>query len=135
MQVTWKVLWTKPEGGRTFRKFSDPEDSSPKAAVAFGKELKRQGIKPSIISANKAWRPTAAQEANRRPGDLWCPYCIKWRRFKLFAIRRKNYVTEAFLRCPVCTVSTNDFWVKRYNNMLEHMSESELMRRLAKDDG
>lgn len=128
MLISWKVLWTKPEGGKSYKKFVD---KSPKEAIAFGKELKRQGIRPSIISSNKAWPPTKEQEINRRPGDIWCPYCIKWRRFKLFAIRKKNYTTDAFLRCPVCTISTNDFYVKKYNGMLEHMSESEMIKRLA----
>lgn len=130
MVVTWKVLWRKEDGKKTFRKFSDPEDSSPKVAASFFRELKKQGLKPAIISVNKAWRPTKDQEDKRRPGDLWCPYCIKWRQFKLFSIKRKNYTSEAFLRCPVCTISTNDYWVKHYNGMIEHMTEGELIKRL-----
>jgi len=128
MDITWKVLWRKEDGAKAFRKF---QNNSPKEAVAFGKSLKKQGLKPNIISSNKAWPPTKEQEQNRRSGDIWCPYCIKWRRFKLFALKKKLYTSEAFLRCPICTISTNDFYVRKYNGMIEHMNESEMIKRLA----
>lgn len=130
MLITWKVLWKKEDGAKSFRRF---EGESPKVAIDFIRELKKQGLKPNIISSNKAWPPTKEQEINRKSGDLWCPYCIKWRRFKLFALRKKFYTTEAFLRCPICTISVNDFWVRKYNGMIEHMSEAEIIRRLRSD--
>jgi hypothetical protein len=130
--IVWKVLWTKSEGGKTFRKFPG---SSPKDAVEFAKELKRQGMKPNVVCANKAWRPTTEQELKRRPGMIWCPYCVKWRNFKLFRVRKKSYTTEAFMRCPVCTISTNDFYVKKFNGFLEHITEADLIKKLTRYEG
>lgn len=132
MAIIWKVLWVKPEGGKTFRRFVGDR---PSEAVQFAKTLKRQGLKPNVICANKAWRPTTEQELKRRPGMIWCPYCIKWRNFKLFAVRRKTYITDAQMRCPVCTISTNDFYVKKFNDFLEHMDEAELIKKLSKYEG
>jgi hypothetical protein len=130
--ITWKVIWTKPEGGKTFRKF---QGAKPSEAVQFAKSLKQQGLSPNVICANKAWPITQKQELKRRPGMVWCPYCVKWRNFKLFAIRRKTYVTDALMRCPVCTVSTNDFYVKKFNGFLEHMSELDVIKKLSKYEG
>lgn len=128
MAVNWKVLWKKEDGPKTFKRF--PDDL--KTAIIFAKSLKRQGLKPNVVSSNKAWPPTKEQELKRRPGDMWCPYCIKWRHFKLFAVKKSGYTSEAFMRCPVCTISTNDHWVKRYNGMIEHLTESELIRKLTR---
>lgn len=128
----WKVLWTTTEGKKTFRKF---QGDKPSEAVQFAKKLKRSGLKPNVISANHAFRPTEKQEINRRQGMIWCPYCVKWRTFKLFALKKPTYKTEAFMRCPVCTISTNDFYVKKYNGFLEHMDESELVKLLTRYEG
>lgn len=127
MSQAWKVLWKK-DTGKTFRRFEDPK---PTEAIAFAKKLKREGFEPVVISANKAYPPTKKQEEKRRAGDMWCPYCIRWRSFKLYALKRKNYTTDAFLRCPVCTISTNDFFVRKYNGMIERYTEAELIKRLA----
>jgi hypothetical protein len=40
---------------------------------------------------------------------LWCPYCGNWRNFKLDS--------NANLACRVCGISTNDFYVKKYNHL------------------
>lgn len=128
----WKVLWVNLEGKKRFRKF---EGDKPSEAVQFAKSLKQQGLKPNVISASHAFPPTKEQEINRRPGLIWCPYCLRWRKFKLFAIKRSTYRTEAFMRCPVCTISTNDFFVKKYNGFLEHMSEADVIKNLAKYEG
>jgi hypothetical protein len=127
---SWKVLWTQQDGSKTFRRFQDP---SPHDAIVFARGLKKDGLKPSIISSNKSWPPTQAQEKNRRTGDMWCPYCIKWRRFRLFRIHKASYTTDAFMRCPICTISTNDYWVRKYNQMIEHITESELIKKLSRE--
>jgi len=125
----WKVLWKNKEGKKTFRMFPGPK---PTEAVIYARQLKRDGLAPNVISAGHAYPPTKEQEEKRRPGMMWCPYCIKWRTFKLLAIKRPTYTSEAFMRCPVCTISTNEFYVKKYNGFLDHMDESELIRRLSK---
>lgn len=128
----WIVRWTTSEGKKTFRRF---EGDKPTDAVQFGKSLKRQGIKPNVISANHAYRPTEKQEINRRPGMIWCPYCVKWRNFKLFAIKRKDYTTAPYMRCPICTISTNDFYVRKFNGLLEHMTENDIIKLLTRYEG
>ena len=130
--MSWKVLWTTPEGKKKFRRF---EGKKPSDAVQFAKSLKSQGLKPNVISANKAFPPTKEQAENRRANQVWCPYCLRWRTFKLFALRRATYTTDAAMRCPICTISTNDFFVRKYNGFLEHMDESELIKKLSRLEG
>lgn len=132
MTRRWVVKWRTAEGKLTKRRF---EGRSPSEAVQYAKGLKKQGLQPNIYCANHAFRPTKEQELKRRPGMVWCPYCIKWRDFKLLAIKRSTYTSEAFMRCPVCTVSTNDFFVKKYNDFLEHLSESDILKKLMKYEG
>lgn len=129
MKRKWKVLWKTADGKKTFRKFDGPK---PSEAVQFAKQLKRQGLAPNVISVNHAYPPTQQQEEKRRTGQIWCPYCLRWRSFKLYAIRRKTYVTDAQMRCPVCTISTNDFYVKKFNGFLEHMEEMDVIKLLTR---
>jgi hypothetical protein len=46
-----------------------------------------------------------------RMADLWCPYCGEWVKFKLGEYGYK--------RCPVCTISTADFYVRTANHLWE----------------
>ena len=128
----WKVLWRTEEGQKKFKRFVG---AKPSEAVQFAKSLKSQGLKPNVISTSHAFAPTVEQEKNRRPGMIWCPYCIRWRNFKLMALKKSTYTTDAFMRCPVCTISTNDFFVKKYNGFLEHMDEGDVIKALAKYEG
>ena len=128
---SWKVIWSE-EGKKKLKRFTGDR---PSEAVQFAKSLKQQGLKPNVVSANYPYRPTKEQEEKRRPGRIWCPYCIKWREFKLFALRKATYTTEAMMRCPVCTISTNDFYVKKFNDFLEHMDEAELIKKLSRYEG
>lgn len=126
------MKWRTAEGKLTKKRF---EGKSPAEAVQYAKDLKKQGLEPNIYCANHAFRPTQEQEQKRRPGMVWCPYCIKWRDFKLISIRRSTYTSEAFMRCPVCTISTNDFYVKKYNDFLEHLTEADVLKKLMKYEG
>lgn len=108
----WKVFWWV-DGTKKVRHFIAEK---PTEAVAYAKELKKQGHKVEVVSGRKAYRPTDEQRINRESGQLWCPYCIKYRVFKIFAIRRPTYVSSALLRCPVCTVSTDNYYTIRYND-------------------
>jgi len=128
----WKVIWKTDEGKKTFRTF---KGSKPSEAVQYAKSLKHKGLHPVVISSNHAYAPTQKQEINRRQGMIWCPYCIKWRSFQLYSIRRATYVTAPVMRCPVCTISTNDFYVKKYNGLLEHMTESDIIKLLTRFEG
>ena len=46
----------------------------------------------------------------KRKADLWCPYYGEWKKFKTGEYGYK--------RCPVCTISTADFWVKMADVLL-----------------
>lgn len=133
MTINWKVIWKDENDKKHFRLFpgSSPKESG---AGGFFRELKDQGHTAYLISANKAWPPTQKQEVNRRPGLVWCPYCVKWRNFKLYAIRKPTYVTEALMRCPVCGISSNDYYVRQYNGFIERITEQELIKKLTRDE-
>ncbi|HET7713633.1 MAG TPA: hypothetical protein VFK94_04895 [Patescibacteria group bacterium] len=128
----WTVKWRNPEGKLSKKHF---EGKSPAEAVQFAKQLKKQGLSPNVFSSNHAFPPTKDQEEKRRPGMMWCPYCIKWRNFKMMAIKRSTYTSEAFMRCPICTISVNDYYVRKYNGFLEHMTEAEVIKKLMKYEG
>lgn len=121
MNNSWKVYWWE-DGKKKFKRFLQDK---PTEAIAYAKELRRQGKEIEVVSARRAFRTTEAKRLEREPGMLWCPYCVKWRRFKIFSVRREHYISEAFLRCPVCTVSTNDYYVKKFN--LEVRSTEEII--------
>jgi len=40
--------------------------------------------------------------------QVWCPYCQSWQIFKSQKLTHKQ--------CPVCGVSDQDYWLKKYNH-------------------
>lgn len=73
----------------------------------------REKLGPSytvdIISRSKAFKPQESAKKTGR-GQLWCPYCIKYRYF----------VEDTYLgvnRCHICGISDQDFWVRRHNKL------------------
>lgn len=116
----WKVQFHK-EGKLVFKKF---EGNSPKAsgAVDFAAALKNRGISVDVISVRRAFppplkdrkKPWLGTQDPPQHGLLWCPYCLKWRDFHYAAIMRETLGPEMF-RCPVCTISTSDYYVKKFN--------------------
>jgi hypothetical protein len=116
---TWKVYWWA-EGKKKFRRFPGPK---PTEAIAYAKELKKAGTEVAIVSSSKAFRVPEAKKYSREPGMLWCPYCIDWRWFKIMAIRREHYTSAEALRCPVCHISTDDYYVRKFNEEVRSTSE------------
>jgi hypothetical protein len=112
MNNAWKAQWE--EGHQLFvKKF---EGDKPTRAVDFGKKLKARGIiVVNIISARRAFPPPVKHSTPPQPGLLWCPYCLKWREFQEAEVLTKNYRTPVLLRCPVCTISVKDAYVRMYN--------------------
>lgn len=50
----------------------------------------------------------SSPDSNVAPkGKLWCPYCSDWRKFF-----QKD---DGYTRCEICTISTRDFYTKKYN--------------------
>lgn len=108
---TWKVYWWE-DGRKKFKRFDGPK---PTLAVERAKELKREGKEVAVVSSSKAFSIPPSKVYDREPGMLWCPYCVAFRRFKIYALKREHYVAEAKLRCPVCSISTDDYYVKKHN--------------------
>lgn len=121
----WMVLWKTSEGKRKKKLFDGPKPSD---AIKHAKGLKRDGLTVNVVSSGHAYPPTQKQELTRRPGMLWCPYCLKFRNFRLLRVKSSTHTSGADLRCPVCLISTNHYWVKRFNN-LEYMTEADIIKR------
>jgi len=115
MSNGWKVIWFD-EGKKLVRKFEgdSPRDSG---AVDFGKRLQASGLNPvHIVSQRKAFAPPKDKNRPPEPGMLWCPYCLKWRHFHEISVMDSDGIRSPILwRCPVCTISVRNFYVKRYN--------------------
>lgn len=122
MANKWKVLWTE-EGVWKARRYESVE-----GAVLFAKALKAQGFSVDVVSAGHAYPPT--KKHGPRPSSMhyWCPYCIKWRAFVYRRIRLKGITGPAELRCPVCTISVRDWFVQKYNHLLDAVNQDELIK-------
>ena len=113
---TWKVLWEPRENHRKVKKF--PGDS-PKEAVEFAKRLKTKGrVVLGVISCRKAYAPPKDKEKPDQYGIMWCPYCVKWRAFDIMGKYLGSVLLPPDLRCPVCTVSINEYWVRFFNPLI-----------------
>jgi hypothetical protein len=140
MKNAWKVIWV--EEGRKRRKwFEGSPDWAEKhivyekpleAAVAFAKELKKKGLSPEVVSARKAFIQTKDQLRPPGPNYIWCPYCVKWRVFRLLKVKRGDWVGAGANRCPVCYITDSDYHVRRYNGRISNLSAAEIQRRLTK---
>jgi len=112
MVNAWKVIWSENKK-KFLRKF---EGDSPAEAVSFAKGLKSRGLSVEVISGRKAFKPKWDKVEPPGPGMWWCPYCIKWREFREFAVRDANGVIgPEYMRCPVCTISIFNYWVALFN--------------------
>jgi hypothetical protein len=121
----WKVIWTTPQGKKTLKRFDEIKD-----AVQFRATLTRTGITAFVVSAVKAYGPKSRPKAGPRPGHryLWCPYCIDWRIFHYRAVTAHGFRAPAALRCTVCTISDADFFVRKYNGMVEVVSDDKIKK-------
>lgn len=120
MANAWKVIWF--EGGRKLKKTGFPGES-PRAsgAIDYAKSIIARGISASevhVVSQRKGFAPTDQMKAKQEPGTAWCPYCVKWRRFHVSALRHDGILGPEAMRCPICTISVNDYYVKVYNQLL-----------------
>lgn len=134
----WKVIWFK-DGKKLVRKFEgdSPKDSG---AVDFGKRLQRTGSKSvRIVSQRKAFAPPKDKRQAPVLGMLWCPYCLKWVEFQETSIEGSDGTRSPILwRCPVCTISIHNYYVRKYNldmvlrfeGRAELKSEEVIRRRL-----
>lgn len=65
------------------------------------------------------------REAHEPTGEVgkgyWCPYCQSW----------EYWFTDSggYKRCPVCKMSNNDFYVKKYNNLWNNEMKSKSAKK------
>lgn len=134
----WRVIWVE-DGKKRRKHFEGAEhwaemrgrefyEKPLDAAVAFAKELKAKDLVPELISVRKAFIQKREQLKPPNVGMTWCPYCVKWRHFNLTRLRRATYLSPAANRCPVCGISDEDYYVKKYNGKLEALSTEEIRR-------
>lgn len=122
MGNTWKVIWRDKKQRKRLTRFKEVKD-----AIIYRDRLKADGLKAHVVSAVHAYKiPELTKSGKRHPKavapsgrHLWCPYCIEWRVFHVTAMRSSDGILgPEQLRCPVCTISEEDFHVKRMNHRL-----------------
>lgn len=114
---SWTVIWWDASKRKYIRRFPGDKPSS-SGALEFGKQLQARGLKPEIVSGSKAFPPPAKLRIAPEEGMIWCPYCLKWRKFHKKAIAREGVVGPGLWRCPVCTISIKDAYVRMYNQTM-----------------
>lgn len=138
----WNVIWW--QAGKKYRRRFEGDKPSESGATAFAKSLQAQDITPHLSSASKAYPPPLKLRIPPDASMLWCPYCLKWRFFVDKAIRHGGWVGPSLWRCPICTISIKDAYVRRYNvTMVIRLegakvkvpSEKLVRRKLRRRDG
>ena len=138
MTNAWKVIWYDDD--RKFLKRFEGDSPRESGAIEFGKSLQSVGIKSiHIVSQRKAFAPPKDKLVPPEHGMLWCPYCLKWKTFIETSIMDKDGIRSPIdWRCPVCTISIRNFYVRRYNlemvlrfeGRAEMQSENKIRRNL-----
>lgn len=128
----WKVIWVDKKGRKRLFRFNEVKD-----AVIYRDRLKAENIEVHVVSSAHAYPiPTYKKSGGRHPKadspsiyHLWCPYCVEWRVFHVAAIRdSEGIVGPEKLRCPICTISEEDFHVKRMNHRLGTVDDAKLYK-------
>jgi hypothetical protein len=137
MQQAWNVIWFQDK--KKYIKSFEGELPRVSGAVDYAKKLRKRGIvEVFVTSRRKAFAPPLAKKEPPQSGLLWCPYCLSWREYIYRAIRTNGLVGPFVWRCPICSVSINDYWVKRFNPLMVevldarnkvHIPSEKLIRR------
>lgn len=125
MQNAWNVFWLSEDGARKYKKF---EGDSPRGsgAIDFAKKLRSFGrTNIEIVSRRKAFAPPPKQSKAPEAGMVWCPYCLKWRHFVNTSIRHNGIKGPQLFRCPICTISIKDYYVRLYNFVMVEMLDAK----------
>jgi rubrerythrin len=135
MKNHWKVIWVDKKKRKRLTRFKEVKD-----AVVYRDRLKADNLEVYVVSASQSYPiPRFTKSGKRHPKadrpssrHWWCPYCIEWRMFEHSAIR---YKTDGFWltgpeqwRCPICTISEAEYWVRKYNGMLDHVDPKKLFK-------
>jgi len=99
----WAVV-VKVNHNRQVKKFTERAEAE--GYLAKAQELLRKvpSVKIGLVSTST---PTPPPVFLPQRGRLWCPYCATQR---VFAADESGYV-----RCDLCGISENEYYVKLYN--------------------
>lgn len=149
-RARWQVCWVTDDG-RVIRK--DMGDDFHEAMRIYTMAVEGGRRAPVLRSKNMAfpppvkWRPRYEDvldvrgrptgerikheplEAANRAGQWWCPFCIKFRKFR----HRKGWWTtegvwmaEPSMVCPLCHIPHTAFDVKFWNPLARRITDSML---------
>jgi hypothetical protein len=106
----WAVL-THLDGKRFKQMFHDKP-----TATARMKTIKRKHPGAKVYLVN-VYRPQDKKppDLQLEPGQLYCPWCGAGRRFK-----RTEY---GYTRCPICHISTENYYTRKANGLMDHSTE------------
>ncbi len=103
--MKWGVMVRPKEGDAQIKKFKTKEE-----AVKYYNDashlLNNYRIKIGVVSLVDPIMPNP--DTPSKKGQLWCPYCGRYRRF---------VKQEGYKKCELCGISTESFWVKKYNKL------------------
>lgn len=108
MRMKFLVLIRSPKAEKKIYRYNFKE-AKEIALKAKEKYAHRSDVNVYLISCTKAFAPPDNWRSRTRK-HLWCPYCGTERRFK----DNKVWGTK---QCPVCGITSSDYWVKHYNHM------------------
>ncbi|MFA5543623.1 MAG: hypothetical protein WDA47_07580 [Bacilli bacterium] len=94
--------------------------------LEYGKHLVEElkyHFDSAYISVNPGDNPPPEGTYTNFPHKVWCPYCMDIRRYK------KDYTFNLY-KCEVCGMSSEDFWVKKYNHLW--VTETSLVKGAGK---
>lgn len=86
--------------------------------------LKDKELKVHLVHTHAKDPPKDAKPP--RKNMLWCPYCRNWRKFI-----SSRYDSDLKI-CEICGISTRDFDVRKFNNLWEGVSHTNIKRRRRK---
>lgn len=99
-----------------------------RGAMVVAEQLREKGIKAHVASRNGMGLKHYPVGRPEDESQLWCPYCRRWRWFKIPSLKRHVEIgsTEWMLNsfhnqeiriCAWCCISELDFHVKRANGL------------------
>jgi len=104
------VVVFHPGGIKTITRFNGESDKQAlRKARKFAQRVEEEIPDHEGIFLIDTLNPTSPPSGAKRPsGKFWCPYCADWRTFKPW---------YDYLRCEVCNISNEDWYVKKYNRL------------------
>lgn len=114
----WEVL-VYHKGKRIVKPVPDA-----KAGLTLVEQLKAKEIAAHLVSKLKAFPP----KGEAQDGQLWCPYCRRWREFRVprgdedapigsYAWQNAVLSRLEIRICPWCGMTDQEFYVKTFNNL------------------